>query len=417
MPEIRPFRGLRFDAGKAGPLDHAVTPPYDVISPEQREQLAAHPYNMVHLILPRAQDGGSPYDDAARRLDTWIGEGMLAQDAEPSLYLLRQDFKSPEGAPLVRRGFFAVARIPEAGEKTVLGHERTFDKPVEDRLALTRATQTNLGPVFALYSDPEGVLAPFLAKMELRVPDLEATTYEGTTHRLWRVSPDYSVTAFLEDKTLYIADGHHRFRTAQTYRDEMRAEHRSNGTEPWNYVLMGFVSMDDPGLKVLPTHRVLVSLGALKQEDLLNALGGWFDVEPVGDDVYQRVVDDRGACVLGLVLRGRGAFLLRFKDMDRTLFLSDDHGPAWCDLDVAVLHRGIFERVMGLTPEIRHGYETDAAAAVAAVDRGVAEAAFLLRATRADQIRACAEAGEPMPQKSTYFFPKLPTGAVMYRLV
>lgn len=416
MPEIRPFRGLRFDAAKAGVLDNAVTPPYDVISPEQRARLSLHPHNMVHLILPKAQDGGSPYEDAAIRLDSWLGDGVLAQDAEPSFYLLEQRFQSPDGAALVRRGFFAVTRIPEADEKSVLGHERTFDKPVEDRLALTRATRANLGPVFALYSDPDGALAPFLAKMDLRLPDLEATTYEGTTHRLWRVSPDYTVASFLKDKTLYIADGHHRFRTAQTYRDEMRAVQGTAGEQPWDYVLMGFVAMNDPGLKVFPTHRVIERMGGILEEDLLRRLAEWFDVETAGGDAYERVVADGGACVLGLVLRGRGAFLLRLKDMDRAVLLGDDRGPTWRDLDVAVLHRGILERLMGLPPETRYDYETDASAAVSAVKRGKAEAAFLLRATRAEQIRACAEAAEPMPQKSTYFFPKLPTGAVMYRL-
>ena len=416
MPEIRPFRGLRFNAAVAGCLDHAVTPPYDVISPAQREKLAAHPFNMVHLILPKASGSDSPYEDAAKRLDQWIQEGALARDPAPSLYLLEQRFAGLGGETHTRRGFFAVARIPEAHERSILGHERTFDKPVADRLALTRATRANLGPVFVLYSDPDGVLQPFLSPMNTTAPDLEATTYEGTTHRLWHVAPSPAVEDFLLEKTLYIADGHHRFRTAQTYRDEMRAAYPGMHNMPWDYVLMGFVALEDSGLQVLPTHRVLKSLGALAPEDLLRRLAEWFDLRPVTGDVADHIQRETGSCVMGLVLSGHGSHVLRLKDVDRTALLGADRGPAWRDLDVAVLHRGIVERIMGLPPETEFGYEKEADGATQAVLQGGAEAAFILRATRGDQIRACAEAGEPMPQKSTYFFPKLPTGAVIYRL-
>lgn len=435
MPEIRPFRALRFNAARTGCLDHVITPPYDVISPEQRRELAAFPYSMVHLILPQGRDGGSPYEAAAACLDAWIEAGVLETDAAPSYYLLEQVFRDLAGRERVRHGFFAVTRLPEAGDRTILGHERTFPKPVEDRLALTRATRANLGPVFALYSDPEGVLGPFLAQMNTRPPDMVARTFEGTLNRVWRVAPDPAVAAFLKDKTLYIADGHHRFETARLYREEMRAARvdatsssrsesggdaasAAGGEAPYDFVLMGFVALEDAGLSVFPTHRVVARYDGFDEEALFHAIEPWFEREAVDTTALpERLAGDSAPCVIGMVTRKRRAFLLRLRNIDRTALLGDDRGPAWRDLDVAVLHRGILERGLGLPPETEYGYEKDAAAAINAVLDGRADIAFLLRATRHDQIRACAEGGEAMPQKSTYFFPKLPSGAVIHRLI
>lgn len=414
MADIRPFRGWRFDARKTGTLDDVITPPYDVISSAERRTLAAHPFSMVHVILPEADAQGSPYEAAARIMNDWAEQGALCQDNAPSYYLLEQRFQHGTAAESVRRGFFAVTRIPEAGEQAILGHERTFAKPVEDRLALTRATRANLGPVFVLYSDPNRALADFYRQMEQRPPDTEARTFEGTLHRLWRVAPDPAVAAFLRDKTLYIADGHHRFRTAQTYRDEMRAQHPDAGEQPYDYVLMGFVAMEDPGLHIYPTHRVIAAAPGLDTRTLPATLQPWFDVVSAGEDLTDMLAADPATCAIGMVTE-HGAYVLRLRDIDRTELLGSDRGPAWRDLDVAVLHRGILERLLGLLAEAQHQYEKDADAAVAAVQQGEAPLAFILRATRPDQVRACAETHEPMPQKSTYFFPKLPTGAVLHR--
>ncbi|MBP8128490.1 MAG: DUF1015 domain-containing protein [Candidatus Hydrogenedentes bacterium] len=420
MPEIRPFCGLRFNATRTGALDRVVTPPYDVISPEERRELARSPYSMVHLILPQGGEGRTPYEAAAARLAAWIETGVLERDGAPLYYLLEQSFRDPAGRERARRGFFAVTRLPEAGDRCILGHERTFPKPVEDRLALTRATCANLGPVFALYSDPEGVLAKFLDQMSTRPPDMTARTFEGTLNRVWRVAPDPAVAAFLKDKTLYIADGHHRFETARLYRDEMRAAGHTaaGGDTPCEFVLMGCVALEDAGLSVFPTHRVIARRDGFDAKVLLRALEPWFDSESVDVAALpERLASDPAACAIGMVSRDRAVALLRLRDIDRTALLGHDRGPAWRDLDVAVLHRGILERSLGLPPETEYGYEKEAAAAIRAVQEGRAEVAFLLRATRHDQIRACAEAGEAMPQKSTYFFPKLPSGAVIHRLI
>ncbi len=241
MAEVRGFSAFRFDPAVVGNLDNVVTPPFDVITEDERVMLSARsPYNYTHVILPQDRDGKSKYDVAAETLGKWIAEGALKQDGEESFYLLEQTFTALDGATFGRRGFFGVAKVPEPGEDTVLGHERTFEWKVTDRLALTEATRTNLGAVFVLYKDDNHALGPFLNQMNMRAPDLEARTFEGVTQKVWRVKADPAVTAFFKDKKLYIADGHHRYRTAHTYRDKMRLAERPDGPRPYDYVLMGF---------------------------------------------------------------------------------------------------------------------------------------------------------------------------------
>ena len=418
MPEIKGFRGYRYDPNVVGNLSHSITPPYDVITAEERAELAARsPYCHVHLILPEDRAGESRYAAAAADLDRFLREGALKRDEQESFYLLEQEFLGKDGVTHVRRGFFAVVKLPEAGEKIILGHERTFKGPVEDRLALTDATKANLGPIFVLYSDPAHRLAEFLGQMDAREPDAHATTIDGVTQRIWKVAAATEVKAFLADELLYIADGHHRFQTACYYRDTMREREKPDGLRPYDYCLAGFVAFEDPGLIIYPPHRLLDPLAGFDAAAFLESLATWFTVREVNDDLAAAVETGRGT-TMGLALHGHGHFLLELKDIDRSAMLGDDHGPAWHDLDVAVLHRGILERMLGLPTDSKLEYERgDAANALAQVERGEFAMAFILNATRAEQIRACAEAGEPMPQKSTYFFPKLPSGAVIYRLV
>ena len=408
---------MRFSPEKTGSLDHVMTPPYDVISPEQRERLAAEgPHNMVHLMLPAAKGAQSKYAVAAATLDAWRAEGALLQDAEPSFYLLRQQFKDVEGVTHTRRGFFAAVQLPEADERLILGHERTFPKPVEDRLLLMEATRADLEPVFCLYKDSAHVLTPFLNQMETRPADLSATTMDGAHAELWRVDAPETVTEFFRDKTLYIADGHHRFRTACLYRDAQREEHPQAGPQGYDCVMMGLVPLDDPGLKIYPTHRLLPFPPGFDAKDFLRSLKEYFEVNKEEDSLEVTVRRNHARCALGVVIHGHGDYILTLKEtVDRLEFLGADHGPAWRDLDVAVLHRGILEQVLGLPEGTVFGYEHDARRAIDAAHAGETGIAFILRSTRADQICACADTSEPMPQKSTYFFPKLPSGGVIYR--
>ncbi|MBI2423374.1 MAG: DUF1015 domain-containing protein [Candidatus Hydrogenedentes bacterium] len=417
MLEVRAFRGLRYNKEKTGSLDGIITPPYDVISPEERATLGARsPFNHVHLILPEDAEIQTRYEVAAQRLSEWRGQDVLRQDEAPSYYLLKQDFTDLDGRPQTRKAFFGVVRIPEEGENTILGHERTFDKPVADRLALTAAAKANLGAVFGLYGDAEGQLQGFLNQMESRPPDGVAHTIDGVQQSYWRVADAPEVGRFLKDKTIYIADGHHRFLTAKTYRDEQRAQLGNRMPETMNYVLMGFVAFEDAGLKIYPPHRLVKAPDAFDGAAFLKDLEKWFRVEPVQTDLAGAVEKAPGECVIGLAMHGHGEFLLTLGGFDRTLLLGSDRGPSWRDLDVAVLHRGILERILALPEAAQHAYEKNVAHAIEAAHRGQPELAFILRATKTGQIRACAEAREPMPQKSTYFFPKLPSGVVIYAL-
>ena len=416
MLEVKGFRGLRFVPERVQSLDAVITPPYDVITAEERRALAGrNPYSMVRLILPEEEDGLTRYEVAARYLDAWIADGILEQDRVESFYLIEQTFRDGAGGERMRRGFLGVAKLPEADENYVLGHERTFPATTEDRVRLTEATRANLGPVFALYADRENRLDAFLAQTRGRPPDFSARTIDDVAQRVWRVPHDGAVMEFFRGKRLYIADGHHRFQTARVYRDEMRKREQPTGLRPYDYVLMGFVSITDPGLLICATHRLMAMPRGFELERFISVAKRWFDVEPLETCLAQKVAAEPG-CAIGVAIRNAGQYLLRLRLIDRVALLGVDHGPAWRNLDVAVLHRGVIERVMGLSGETPFVYERDAAKALDAVARGDYGFAFVLKATSSDQICACAEAGEPMPHKSTYFFPKLPSGAVIHRL-
>lgn len=418
MLVVRGFQGYRYNGKKVGDYSQVITPPYDVISPEERATLAAgSPYNLVHALLPEASDSKDKYAVAADTVEGWIKEDVWVQDDARMFTLLRQRFSDLDGNAQERRGFFAAVKLPEADEHYVLGHERTFDKPVEDRLRLTEATRANLGAVFVLYEDYDCTLKSFLGQMDGREPDAEATTIDGVEQAFWRVPQDTMITDFFHGKTLYIADGHHRFQTACAYRDAMRAANPGVADAPWEYCLVGFVAFDDPGLKIYPPHRLAPKPDDFDEQAFIDALVPYFDVAPVAEDLPAAVANAPGECVIGVAIHDGSDYLLTLKDIDRTALLGDDRGPAWRDLDVAVLHRGILEKTLGFPEGAVFNYEKNLDAAMAAARSGETGLSFILRATRADQICACAEAGERMPQKSTYFFPKLPSGGVFHRLV
>lgn len=415
MLEVRGFRGLRYQSDIVSDLDNVITPPYDVITQEERATLAERsPYNFVHLILPEESDDTDKYTVAANTLESWLASGAMVQDETPGIYLLKQHFTDLDDSAQVRKAFFGVIRLPEAGEDYVLGHERTFAKPVEDRLKLTEATQANLGAVFGLYADRAGALRPLLEQMDSRPADGTAHTIDGVKQEFWRVDDDKLVREFFRDQTIYIADGHHRFQTACAYRDALRKQGDLDPDHPANFALMGFVSFDDPGLKIYPPHRVVPMPEDLDVDRFLSRLARHFRVTAINGDLPDRVERARGKGTIGLAIPKRGDFLLEFTG-DRVAFLGDDRGPAWRDLDVALLHRGIIERTLGIPEGTVFTYEKSALNAMAAAREGDA-LSFILQPTQADQICACADAKEPMPQKSTYFFPKLCSGAVVHRL-
>ena len=356
MAEIKPFRALRYDTERAGPLADLVAPPYDVIGPEERElYLGRSPYNVVHLTLPDTEE------DAARDVRSWQDEGVLVTE-EPSFWAVSQDYVGPDGVARTRTGLVGSLRIEPYENGVVLPHERTHRGPKEGRLRLLRATQTELEPIFLLY---EGQ-APF--ELPGEEPDLEV---DGT--RLWRLE-DSAIGDAFSDRRLLIADGHHRYETALAYHEEV-------GTPESGYMMVVLVSTSDPGLMIFPTHRLATSVNGPSPTHA--------DVRAALSDLEQSP-RDHAAAVL-------------YRREGRIALLSGNEGQ----LDV--------ELVEAAAPgELTYTASLDDA--VAAVDRGDAEGAFLVRPLRVEDVFEVAARGETMPQKSTYFYPKLISGLLFHPL-
>jgi uncharacterized protein (DUF1015 family) len=407
MAEIRPLRALHYAPGD---LQDAVAPPYDVIDDEQRAQLAGRsPHNVVEIDLPQ---GDEPYASAAETFARWRAEGVLQQDAEPALWVLTQDYTGPDGARRTRSGFFAAVRIEDYGPGRIRPHERTHPGPKEDRLRLTRATRANLSPIFSLYSDPEQAAWRTLQPFTQDAPWAEVTDDDGTVNRLWRVADDRAiadVAKALSTAELLIADGHHRYETARVYA-------REAGTEGAGWVLMNLVALEDPGLTIFPTHRLARGRGQAAYEELASALRRDFEVAEVPVDELAPPAGD-GPTELGyLDSHFRRGFRLRLRDVVTVPL----EGPL-ARLDTAVLEALLLKGPLRLTDDdISHlhgfGYARDARQAVALVTSGEYDVGFLLRPPPVEQVREIAAAGQSMPPKSTYFFPKVPTGLVFHAL-
>jgi uncharacterized protein (DUF1015 family) len=415
MADVQPLRALHYDLAKVGSLDAVAAPPYDVIDPDQRAQLAGRsPYNVVRVDLPEGDP--DPYANAAAIFGRWQDEGAVVRDDQPALWTLTQDYTGPDGRSLTRRGVFARVRVEDYGPGRIRPHERTHPGPKEDRLRLTRATQANLSPIFSLYDDPSGATA---AVLEAAEPFGEQTDDDGTVNRLARVADPAAIAAFqaaLEPAELLIADGHHRYETARVYADEVggEGEHR--------YVLMCLVALQDTGLTVFPTHRLIRDTTPQSQEALGSTLRELFTVEEI-DHADLRPPDGDGPLTMGYIdsFFKRG-FRLTLKDQASADAALDGMPEAYRHLDTAVLEALVLHGPLGLSEDdISHlkglGYSRTDDEALQLVLTGEYDAAFFLRSTPIEQVRAIAAAGVNMPPKSTYFFPKVPTGLLFNPLL
>jgi uncharacterized protein (DUF1015 family) len=411
MADVEPLKALHYDPTKTGGLQDVVAPPYDVIDAELRASLADRsPYNVVRIDLP---DGDDPYEHAARILATWQDEQVIVRDPEPAFWLLEQDYTGPDGRRRTRSGFFARVRVEEYGPGRVRPHERTHPGPKEDRLRLTRATRTNLSPIFSLFDDDQGRARAALEATSTTEPWGQATDDDGTANRLWRVS-DPATIGQLQQATapaeLLIADGHHRYETARIYADEI------GGEGPHRYVLMCLVALQDPGLTVFPTHRLLKNLSPDQHETLADALRANFDIEPLDSTEELTPPENPDAITLGYIdAHFRKPFRLTLKDQGLADAALADHAEPYRRLDTAVLEALILKGALNMTDDdIDHltqlGYERDTAKAIELVSVGQYDAAFLMAPIPVEHVQAVAAAGESMPPKSTYFFPKVPTG-------
>ena len=434
VPEIRPFRALRFVPSSVGDLADVVAPPYDVVGPEEHERLLERsPSNVVRLDLPEEAQGDEPddrYRRAARTLAAWRSGGILHKDPHPSIYVYEQSYRVP-GTEVDRtqRGFFGRLRLEplEAGSG-VLAHERTLSGPKEDRYKLLRATGVNTSPVVGLIDDERGVAAERLATLVTRPADVDLKDDDGTRHRLWAVPADgewaedvADVIAAAAARPIAIADGHHRYETALRYRDERRMSRSCEEDPAFDYLLMLFLPID-ADLTVLPTHRIARDLDPSGTDALLERAAELFDVERgVEADALRDRFDaaglvDGGAGRFGLWTRSGGAVLSARRDAFEPFLPAG--GAAYRGLDVVMLGVAL-ERLLGISPDdVAAGavsYTKSAAEAIERVGNGSdgACAAFLLEPTPVASIVAVARDGDVMPQKSTYFYPKALTGLVI----
>ena len=435
MPDIRPFRALRYDSASIADQALVVAPPYDVVGPAEHERLLArHPANVVRLDLPGDEVGDEPdarYRRAARTLAGWRSDGTLHKDPHPSIYVYEQAYRVP-GSEVERsqRGFFGRLRLEPFGPGAgVLPHERTMAGPREDRYKLLRATGVNTSPIVGLYHDAAGSGAPILDALTARRADLDVLDDDGTRHRLWAVPADGDgaatvapLLAAASAGPLTIADGHHRYETALRYRDERRMSRSCEEDPAFDYVLTLFLDTARQALTVLPTHRIVRGLGDDGAGAMLARLGELFDVE--WDVPAAALLERFGAAGLadggtgrfGVWTRHGGAFLTARREAFEPFLPAG--GPALRALDVALLGVGL-GRFVGINAEALAagavGYTKSAAEAIDSVDAGLdgADAAFLLEPTPVASVIAVAADGDVMPQKSTYFYPKALTGLVI----
>ena len=438
MADIAPLTPLRYDLSRLARLGetlaHVVAPPYDVIDAPQRAELAAREaHNVVHLILPEGE-GDTKYAHAAKLLSAWRAEGVLTRDDEPAFYRYDQSFSPPGGgARRTRRGFLALVKLVPFSSRVVLPHEKTLSGPKEDRLKLFRATRTNLSPGFMLYKDPQRTLDAPLARAETLT---ELVTADGIEHAIAKVRDRDAIRAIVEGvarSSLLIADGHHRYETALRYAQETDAEAPGAPDQAEHKWFMVFLANgDDPELVVFPTHR---HVHGLKSFDYAAAIAGasakgLFAARPLANGA------PAAAALDALRDAGPGSFAacgpkgeVTILTLDRSADLSAHPTlgplpPVLRRTDVALLHAGLLENVLGITPEAQAAktnlwYPQDAAAALARVRGGGSDAGdvlFLMAATPVADVRAVAEAGHVMPQKSTFFYPKVLTGLAIHTL-
>ncbi len=432
MAIVSPFRGIHFDLSRVPDLSQVVSPPYDVISPEEQTGFhRRHPRNIVWIDFGLEKEGDGPtadkYTRAADYFRQWQSEGTLVRDTVPSLYYYEQEFSLPGRGVTVRKGFLGALRLSDFGEGKVFPHEKTHSRPKEDRLSLMRATEANMSPIFGLYSDPRDEVAKALREGLPALPDFSATDDLGVKHRVWRVTDPASLHAAvgkMSDKQVFIADGHHRYETALAFRDEMRGKHGVREDAAYEHVLMFLCNMDDEGIVILPAHRGIHSVPGFSEEEFAARVRSLVPIETrqgTPEDAMRAVEEagTRGKAIAWSTGHGRfhvvsfpepesfaGKHLSRFPPELRTL-------------DVVLLHGFLFEKMLEISPDavtagqfVRYYKETRKIASE--LERGELQAAFFLNPVTVDEFRGVSLSGHVLPQKATFFYPKILTGLLIF---
>jgi len=437
MAKVIPFRGVIYNPDKIESIADVVAPPYDVISSDgQRELFERHTNNVIRLILgyiyPEDDEKQNRYTRACHDFETWCQKGVLSTDSSPALYLTTQEYTA-YGTSLKRYGVIARVKLEPFDKGIVLPHERTFSKVKSERLKLMKACQTNFSPIFSLYSDNDNILENLKNATGENTPDIDITDYSGHGHKLWRITdPDVhqKFTAAMQDKTIYIADGHHRYGTALNYRNWL-AENTENFSDdhPANYVMMYLSSLEDSGLTIYPAHRILAQVPESEREELIRKAATYFEIEKnefteETRESSQQVFFDKlsgkdDGSTIGVYMKNRSCFyLMTLKQgiMERE-FAAEIPEPLQ-DLDVNVLTQLIMIKLLGfdqarLDNENLIAYSSLKEKAIEMVQSGGYDIAFILNPTKIEQVQRVAQAGLTMPRKSTYFYPKVITGLVI----
>ena len=433
MVDVSPFRGWRYDVSQVGDLSDVITPPYDVIDSKFQDQLyKKHPCNFIRLELNRAEpadlDANVKYGRAADFLKHWMLDGVLLQEPEDAIYVYSQEFKW-EGKTYIRGGFLARVRLEEFGTGNVFPHEQTLSGPKLDRLMLIRATNANLSPIFGLYPDETASVQKTLDDVCIKLTPSQATDHLGVIHRLWVVK-DHAVIgkvkAGLRDQPVFIADGHHRYETALNYRRELQAAGKLDDLSAANFVLMHFVGMQDPGLQILPTHRLVSGLPAsLTSEQIASALQPYCELELIGqgdkaaEETWGLIEADGGQNVFGFGTSSDGKWLfVRVTDDSLMTTLAVDHSEEWRSLGVSLLHKLLLEELIfkqvGGDPKFQYVHRLDET--TSALNSNSHQLACLVAPATIEHVREIAAGRETMPPKSTYFYPKLLSGLVIHSL-
>jgi uncharacterized protein (DUF1015 family) len=437
MVRVFPFQGVIYNKKKLKNLSRVMSPPYDIISPEQQAELyGASDFNFIRLVLGKEFPGDSEYNNryvrSAAFLDGWLRHKIMLRDEKPAFYVYEEKF-SCQGKKYSRLGFIGILRLEDMGRGKVFPHEETYPKAKLDRLTLMRATNANLDCVFSFYSDKKGKTVKALRPFMKRKAVIEAKDQDGTLHRLWRVDRKPVIARLVQemkDKAVFIADGHHRYEAAIRYKNEMKTKNtKFTEDEAYNHVMMYFTPLENKGLVVLPIHRAVSSLVYFDPLRFEQDLAQLFDVKPYpatkknADQVRKKLLKDMSAAgagkhAFGLYLGNNRYYLLTLRDEGTVEELVAEEKPqAWKQLDVTVLHYAVFDRLLNIAQETEDkvSYFKSAEEAVKAVDEKGATMAFLLNPTRIEEIVAVAGALEKMPHKSTYFYPKLLSGLVVNR--
>jgi uncharacterized protein (DUF1015 family) len=445
MAQVHPFRAFRYNPARAS-FDRVLTQPYDKISPAMQEKYyAADPHNLIVVEKGRAYPGDTPqnnvYTRAAAALNDWIRNDVVVQDPGPAFYAYTQEYTVPGTEERrTRQGFIGAGKLEEYSAGVVFRHEHTLSGPKADRLELLRHTKTHTGQLFMLYSDAEKRIDAILAEVEsAAAPATEMRDEYGVVHRLWAIAEPQSVAAIqkaMEHQKLVIADGHHRYETALNYRNERRT--RAGKVEPdapYERAMMTFINTRSEGLTILPTHRVAARVHDFSWTSMRRHLEPWFAAEEFSfsgsgerseakKKFLARLTSAREKRAIGVYPapdgQKRAFYVLTLREGASLAQLLPNVSPLQRELDVVLLHEGILEPALGITPqavtaEANLTYEREALAALDAVDSGRAQISFLLNPCDVEQVMKIATAGEVMPQKSTDFYPKLMSGITMYR--